>query len=813
MATFEENLKTISTARYGSQVRTAISEAISQGFVASGDGMTKLGKAIIIPSINANQESDAGDNGNLPGVWINGEQKYFRMFGDFYLFVPGNGNQYIHCVFPNGGTVYEVEGTANVKSLVYDTAKAVFRVISGIIHPQCIQLFYMFATANGILIYGYEGDDTNFWFTYGDSWYNNMKPISSYRGDKPRSIESKYLPQHVEPLYADKMVRHYAPKSDISGGFDFYPDKNYFLSEPINVSGAKYVGWNFQTSVYDETHDPIVFYNGQGEVIKSMEFPPIVADNEGNKTDDYEKSMRKGYMQVPFGAVYMIISAEGTPKVEGNVMWNPGDFERGLRKFHEAVKFPVLKGDPSKKYYAYDNTGKLRYVPDNRVFGQSYPIPVKGGMIIAVSGSYAQSYDFPNIVGFDKHDNPVEFWKVNKQSDPITWDSMNVVDDNVTHIRVQCQWNNRATNTMLFPTVWILTCGKEPDDIPQRDLSDDIALPSKVQAMKGHQLVIYKDTLSRYDGRANSYKLSSSGGPVNFDSNGNEMCWKTTPTDTGDSSVTIQSIGDTYPSDKGKKTFTVHVNDKIAKRITRNIMIIGDSITDDNYTAQEVSNLLKADNDFDFSMVGTRGPADGLHEAHSGWTWWSFLDKNGPFGNPWSLKNYVSSNNLQRPHYVLINLGTNHLTQGDTMQTDGNSTIQNTINAAKQFLTKMLDPDTGYSDLRIAIGLICTGAEHFDNYVQWNSQVFKYSANALNHAYLDEFDNGKWNSSVTCFALGSYLNRRYAFPYVEEAVSSRYSEKVIRYQDHVHPNERGRRSLADAYYAQIRGWLSEDANN
>ena len=345
---------------------------------------------------------------------------------------------------------------------------------------------------------------------------------------------------------------------------------------------------------------------------------------------------------------------------------------------------------------------------------------------------------------------------------------------------------------------------------------EDIALPSTINVMADHEFDVYYDTLSRYDRSSNLFKISISGKDVPTVKR-NEMCFSWTPS-AGDSNttMTVDRLDTLTLQPVETKVVELKVNKKVSSKLTKGILIIGDSITDDNYTAKEVYDLLRADGDININMIGTRGPSDGKHEAHSGWNWDSFLNTSSenPFYDQSSrsinIKKYCSSHGFADIDYFLVNLGTNHITQGKTAYTS-TAQLLNVIESAKRFITHLLDPETGFPNCKVAIGLIPTGAEYFFR-AYWSSEVFKMSANTLNHAYLEAFDNGAWKQNVVAMALGSYLNRRYAFPHTEEPISSRFNETCITYTDHVHPDARGRRSLADAYYNQIRGWMTEDAS-
>lgn len=438
-----------------------------------------------------------------------------------------------------------------------------------------------------------------------------------------------------------------------------------------------------------------------------------------------------------------------------------------------------------------------KWIP-NQSYKVAAEVPVDKSSLAVQASSVVVKFGLPNRLGY-------------RPNDPWGWSALQYALVN-NKVRVYgCMGIVSGSDSR---PVWVeLTSGA---DSGRLKYDDDIALPSTINIMAGHELPIYFDTLSRYDESTNLWKISLTGVDVPAFKR-NELCLTWTPGDSAtNTSMTVSHVSQSDLSTVQSKTIQIHVNHKVTKKITKGILIMGDSITDDNYTAQEVYKLLTADGDFSYNMIGTRGPADGKHEAHSGWGWWNFLDKKStnPFYNESTgkvdIKSYCRRNNLAYVDYFLVNLGTNHLTQGSKAHTSEDSDIKNTVNLAKRFIDILLNADTGFPNCKVGIAMIPTGAEYFFR-PYWSSEVFKISANTLNHAYLDAFDNGKYKSNITCFALGSYLNRRYAFPYTESACSKRFNETVIKYTDHVHPSERGRRALAEGYYNQIRAWISEDA--
>ena len=132
------------------------------------------------------------------------------------------------------------------------------------------------------------------------------------------------------------------------------------------------------------------------------------------------------------------------------------------------------------------------------------------------------------------------------------------------------------------------------------------------------------------------------------------------------------------------------------------------------------------------------------------------------------------------------------------------------LDYAKQFVDKLLDPEVGFPNCKIGIGLCGPGADY--SYAAGSSMcIFRKSINTLNLALIKNFDEGKYHPNVTCFAHGLRTNRRLAYPYSNKPVTDRFEETSRTLTNSIHPSVRGYQAWADGYYCQIRAWLEEDA--
>lgn len=347
------------------------------------------------------------------------------------------------------------------------------------------------------------------------------------------------------------------------------------------------------------------------------------------------------------------------------------------------------------------------------------------------------------------------------------------------------------------------------------DNMGDIVTPSHWDCMEGRQFSMFFDCLSRHEGRENLYRVTNSKSLTR-----NEYCLNYTPKDT-DTSFNVNVIrldADTMAAQETKPV-QMRVHHPLETKVVKNICICGDSLVDCNQVATEVYRLLKEDGDCEVKQVGTRGPENGRHEGRGSWKWKDYLGNTSLAGktnafwdtetNRLDFQKYCATNGFDGIDYFLIALGTNDVSQGSTLyrtETD----VQKFVDYAKQFVDKLLDPEVGFPNCRIGIGLCGPGADY--SYLAGSSMgIFRKSINTLNLALIKNFDEGKYHPNVTCFAHGLRTNRRLAFPYSNKPVTDRVEETSRTLTNSIHPSVRGYQAWADGYYCQIRAWLEEDA--
>jgi len=243
--------------------------------------------------------------------------------------------------------------------------------------------------------------------------------------------------------------------------------------------------------------------------------------------------------------------------------------------------------------------------------------------------------------------------------------------------------------------------------------------------------------------------------------------------------------------------------------VQKNIMMVGDSLTDNEYLSQEIFSKLNADGDYIINQIGTRGTI-AKHEGRGGWLWSKYVHEPTYAGitNPFiyngvlDFNQYCIDNSFSGLDIVLINLGTNDVSIGKSKVS--NTKINSIITDAKMFIDAIL---SSYPSCKISIGLQAVGAPEFPT-ADRSANAFRESIGLLNQAYVTNFDNGTYNANVTTHNRHTTIDREWSYVYVDEPISARNANTWRKYTDAVHPQTVGYLQFADSDYSKIRAFLN-----
>ena len=326
-----------------------------------------------------------------------------------------------------------------------------------------------------------------------------------------------------------------------------------------------------------------------------------------------------------------------------------------------------------------------------------------------------------------------------------------------------------------------------------------IILPSKVYAVVGHEMNLYKDSFLFCDD-ADRYGLICSFGSLTTNHKGQNERFSFTPASATNGLDCTIGVYDKVTLERiATKTFKMIV--KAASQPSKSVIFIGDSLTDRCIYPAEICQILGGGN---LISLGTRHDtltyqgSDGVvsvdmdNEGRGGWSandyctkatdgtitnaFWN-LNANGGEGG-FDFAYYMSTNNFDSVDCVVIALGTNDV--GKPMLNADFDTI------ISSFRT-MVDSIHSYnSSIKIIVSLTPHGSEpdgwaaatHSDQ-----STIYNYLQFTLVEKLIEEF-----KSDANVFLAPTYLNidHHNDYPTTEVAISARNPKIVKRQNNNVH---------------------------
>ena len=342
--------------------------------------------------------------------------------------------------------------------------------------------------------------------------------------------------------------------------------------------------------------------------------------------------------------------------------------------------------------------------------------------------------------------------------------------------------------------------------IEQREI--EIQLPTETVAVVGHEWnLFYQNICPNYQNKGVFFS-----GDIVGDGGYSARRLHTIPTESnvGDNNVSLNVMNDTVKTIEtiAEQKIPIHV---VADSPTRkNIVFIGDSLTDAAVYAAEIEHNLSHGK---YHSIGTRSGKNNkgsvsyndntyevLHEGRSGW---KFLDYTStqtssdgvlnPFYNPstgefdfsYYMQTYQQS--IGKIDAVCLNLGTND-------QASYASRFSKQVTA----INKMIDSIHSYdSDVKVLIWLAPNNANGSNN------RLFKIRMGILRDVLMDKFGKRTDNVFLTDVFIG--IDGDYDFTCDGAEASARNPQKVDEYSAYygLHPNNYGYLHIADCLYAHL----------
>lgn len=322
-----------------------------------------------------------------------------------------------------------------------------------------------------------------------------------------------------------------------------------------------------------------------------------------------------------------------------------------------------------------------------------------------------------------------------------------------------------------------------------------IVLPTKVPCVVGHEMNLYYENVLLNTYLKNVVVTTSYTDGHNY-KNYSRMTWKPV---SGDANTIPYFYSTEHNTIKAIKTTTlVPIDTNVGNGLTKKIIIIGDSKTDQRYKAEELVNLFSTDV-MNIQLLGTRGTAPYNTEGRSSWGLIDYTTNStrggftNPFWNPdtntFDFSYYMSQQGYSSVDIVFIDSGAN----------DGG---RDWLTYLKPKYEIMINSIHAYDpSIKVCLNLqegTCL-AEHIDNVMDYGKVILKIVDNLIK-----DYDN---RQGENIFVVPNYLNVDLYndFPMSEFPLSARNSTTTLLATDVVHPSSTaGMLKIADVYYYFIK---------
>lgn len=366
-----------------------------------------------------------------------------------------------------------------------------------------------------------------------------------------------------------------------------------------------------------------------------------------------------------------------------------------------------------------------------------------------------------------------------------------------------------------------------------------VALPNYIDCPKERVTTLFYDNIIRIpDGDKSHATQISEGGSDAVLKRFEDGVLVNPQSSTKDFQMWLKIYNDYDCKDKNTEaTFNFRCLERsVGSKENRNIIIAGDSLIQNTASVSECFRLLREDGDFIINDLGTYSFVDKddsiryHHEGHGGWSWSTFLDPqyenenadpddtnqdgtgegqknnfmyNGVLDFQHYMQFYYPDLAQEGIHYFFIGLGANDINQGFEVVTD--EKCSEIIENAKKFINALLSEDKGFPNCKVAIGLSAAGPLVHSSASEMN---YKFGMIKLNKAYIDTFDNGKFNPNVTCVSHGAFVYRKKGYPYTEVQYNPYTEDKFLLYRNGVHNNSYGYKMSGYGIYTKLRAFLN-----
>lgn len=327
-----------------------------------------------------------------------------------------------------------------------------------------------------------------------------------------------------------------------------------------------------------------------------------------------------------------------------------------------------------------------------------------------------------------------------------------------------------------------------------------VNLPSKVWALVGQELNIYFENIVNNKSSLYDFDVESEVGEQ-F-----EKYYRFTPIESGSYLSRIRVYQNGYLL--AVKEFTIiAVSDSVGNSVIKNVLIIGDSTTDNPYLIPKLQENFTGDV-MSINTIGTRGTSPNNHEGYSGLQSGDLFKSGVPFwnGTDFDFTYYMTNSGIAVPDYVFINLGTN-----DMYATFSDADMTAKITLIISRYNTMIASIKAYNPA-IKIGICLTippsfsqdgFGKDYNTYVDRNR--FRKNVFNLVKSLLTTYDS-RTAELIYVVPINLNLDTENNFPVESVQVNARNTTMVTKQNNAVHPDISGYWQIADSYWYFLKSF-------
>jgi len=287
--------------------------------------------------------------------------------------------------------------------------------------------------------------------------------------------------------------------------------------------------------------------------------------------------------------------------------------------------------------------------------------------------------------------------------------------------------------------------------------------------------------------------------------------WPCVPIVAGTYPMTIEIYKD-YSLVSSFTTSVVVKGVSVGTGVNKVILIVGDSTTANAIAVTKLNDNFNTDV-MDITTIGTLGVAPNKHEGRSGWTVSQYCtDVASPFvfSGVFNFSQYMATNVLSTPDYVIINLGIN-----DTFSYTDDATLNAKIATILPQYQTMIDSIKAYNT-NVKVGLAITIPPAYDQNAfgkMYNSGQTRWRYKRNNYLWTKALINqfkGKEAQGIYLVPINVNIDTKYNFGLETLPVNARNTKTVesIISNGNVHPDVSGYWQIADVYWYWLKSFES-----